>query len=183
MNRSAHRQAGWLAAVLLAGVLTGLGCSEAQELTRDRLHRITFEAEREFAQMVQLWKDRRFAELYARGTLASQGDLSPEAFVRYMGYATRALECCWQTLHGLHSRFAAPDRVYVTARLGFKHKEFLVMHGQHHIVARGATEEETLTFLLQREAHAWRINLFRILALSGVPLDLPGSLVPLFRPY
>jgi len=182
MYRSDHVRAGWLVAVLLSGVLLGIVRSEAQELTRGRIHRITFEAEREFVQMVQLWKDRRFAELYARGTLASQGDLSPEAFARYMGYATRPLQCCWQTMQGLHSRFAAPDRVYVTARLGFKHKEFLVVHGQHRIVARGAAEEETLTFLLQREAHTWRIDLFRILALSGVPLDLPGSLAPFFRP-
>jgi hypothetical protein len=39
-------------------------------------------------------------------------------------------------------------------------------------------KEETLTFLLQLEDDAWRIDLFRILALSGIPLEIPG--VPFF---
>jgi hypothetical protein len=149
--------------------------STAQELTPHDVNRILLEAERSFAQIVQLWKEGRFAELYTYGTFASQADLSPEAFEYYMGHATRTLQCCWQTIQDIQSRFESPERVYIKARLGFRHREFLVVRGQHRFIARGFLAEETLTFLLQHEDQAWRLDLFRILALSGVPLDLPGA--------
>jgi hypothetical protein len=174
----------WLTGALCLGVLlVGVLHVKAQELTRDDINRTIFEAERGFAHVVQLWKDMRFAELYEHGTFASQVDLSPEGFVRYMGYATRMLQCCWETIQDLQGRFDSLNRVYVKARLGFKNKEFLVMRGQQRFVARGFVEEETLTFLMQFEDQRWRIDLFRVLALSGVPLELPGHSSPFFRPY
>jgi hypothetical protein len=160
--------------VVVLYLLTMQTSSTAQELTSHDINRILLEAERGFAQIVQLWKDGRFAELYTYGTFASQVDLSPEAFEHHMGRATRTLECCWQTMQDIQSRFESSERVYVKARLGFKHKEFLVMRGQHRFIARGFLAEETLTFLLQYEEQAWRLDLFRILALSGVSLEFPG---------
>ena len=160
--------------VFVLSLLTMWSNGIAQELTSHDIHRIRLEAERGFAQIIQLWKDGRFAELYTYGTFASQVDLSPEAFVYHMGHATRTLQCCWQTIQGVESRFDSPERVYVKARLGFKRREFLVVRGQHRFIARGFLAEETLTFLLQQEEQAWRLDLFRILALSGVPLELPS---------
>lgn len=172
-----------LTGALWVGLLAGVLQSSAQELTRDDIYHITFEAERGLAHIVQLWKDVRFAELYEHGTFASQVDLSPEAFVHHMGRATRTLQCCWETIQELQGRFDSPMRVYVKARLGFKNKEFLVVRGQQRFVARGFLKEETLTFLLQFEDQRWRIDLFRVLALSGVPLELPGHTFPFVRPY
>ena len=172
-----------LTGALLLGLLAGALQSSAQELTRDDINRITFEAERGFAHIVRLWKDMRFAELYEHGTFASQVDLSPEGFAHHMGHATRTLQCCWETIQELQGRFDSPTRVYVKGRLGFKNKEFLVVRGQQRFVARGFLEEETLTFLVQFEDQRWRIDLFRVLALSGVPLEFPGQMFPFFRPY
>ena len=58
-----------------------------------------------------------------------------------------------------------------------------MVRGQQRFVARGFLEEETLTFLVQFEDQRWRIDLFRVLALSGVPLEFPGHTFPFFRPY
>ncbi len=176
----------WL---LLVGmvVLGGYGYSaQAQELTQEDVHRITFEAQRTFEHIVQLWKDQRAAELYGFGTFLSQSDISPEAFERYMSYATRTLQCCWETLRNVSTRFVNPDQVYVRGLLGFKNKEYLVVRGNERFVARGFAERETLTFLLQFEDQHWRIDLFRILALSGASLDIPGTPLQwqrLGRPY
>lgn len=173
----------FFACVLLYAVLASGLRGVAQELSANERQSIAFEAERAFAHILRLWKDGRFAELYAFGTFASQSDLSPEAFVRYMHYATRTLQCCWSTLQDVRSRFVSPDQVYVQARIGFKNKEFLVIRGQHRIIARGFVEEETLTFLLERDAETWHIDLFRVLALSGVPLDVRDYVYPRWRPY
>jgi hypothetical protein len=169
---------------LLFGMLFGVLQRHAYALTQDEINRIAFVAQRSFEHIVQLWKDEAFAELYDHGTFASQVDISPEGFTRYMGYATRSLQCCWRTIQAIESIVEAPDKVYVKARLGFKNKEFLVLRGQHRFLARGFAEEETLTFLLQHEREQWRVDLFRILALSGVPVEIPGY-PPLFfrRPY
>ena len=79
----------WCPGLGLVGVLViclfvrpGLGL--AQELTPNDLKRIAFAAQRGFEHILQLWKDQRFAELYEFGTFASQVDISPEAFARFM---------------------------------------------------------------------------------------------------
>lgn len=56
----------------------------------------------------------------------------------------------------------------------FKNKESLVMRGQYHFIAGGFAEQETLTFAVRWEESRWRIDLFRILALSDVSLAFPG---------
>ena len=176
----------WYRCLVLASVLVVCLCvcpgpGMAQELTPDDLRRIAFTAQRSFEHILQLWKDQRFAELYEFGTFASQVDISPEAFERYMSYATRTLQCCWLLLQNVESRIVAPDTVYVKARIGFKNKEFLVLRGQHRFLARGFAEQETLTFAVRWEEARWRIDLFRVLDLSGVSLEVPGS--SFYRPY
>lgn len=173
----------WLVGVLGLSLWVSPGPGLAQELTAEDLKQIAFTAQRGFEHILQLWKDQRFVELYGFGTFASQVDLSPEAFERYMSYATRTLECCWLLLQNVESRIVAPDTAYVKARVGFKNKEFLVVRGQHHFIARGFAEQETLTFAVRWEEARWRIDLFRILALSGVALELPGSPIYFYRPY
>jgi hypothetical protein len=170
-----------LGGVLVVCLLLCPGPGQAQELTPNDLRRIAFAAQRGFEHILQLWKDQRFAELYEFGTFASQVDISPEAFVRYMSYATRTLECCWLLLQRVESRVVAPDTVYVKARVGFKNKGFLVWRGQYRFLTRGFAEEETLTFALHWEEARWRIDLFRVLDLSGVSLEVPGS--SFYRPY
>ena len=176
----------WCPGLGLVGVLViclfvrpGLGL--AKELTPNDLKRIAFAAQRGFEHILQLWKDQRFAELYEFGTFASQVDISPEAFARYMSYATRTLQCCWLLFQHVENRVVALDTVYVKARVGFKNKEFLVLRGQHRFLARGFAEQETLTFAMRWEEGRWRIDLFRVLDLSGVALEVPGSFF--YRPY
>src|SRR5215510_6446575 len=149
----------------------------AQELSPNDLKQIAFAAQRGFEHILQLWKDQRFAELYEFGTFASQVDISPEAFAHYMSsYATRTLQCCWLLFQHVENRVVAPDTVYVKGRVGFKDKTFLVLRGQHRFIARDFAAQETLTFAMRWEEGRWRIDLFRVLDLSGVALELPGAL-------
>ena len=170
-----------LVGVLVICLFVRPGPGLAQELTPNDLKRIAFVAQRGFEHILQLWKDQRFAELYEFGTFASQVDISPEAFARYMSYATRTLQCCWLLFQHVENRVVALDTVYVKARVGFKNKEFLVLRGQHRFLARGFAEQETLTFAMRWEEGRWRIDLFRVLDLSGVALEVPGSFF--YRPY
>jgi len=179
-----HRGIWRMGILLVLIILFSVPQSNADDLTQEEVIRIAFDARRSFEHIMQLWKDNDFVQLYEFGTFASQVDISPEGFERYMGYATRSLKCCWQTVQNIESIVDAADRVYVKARVGFKNKEFLILRGQNRYVARGFAEEETLTFLLQHERQQWRIDLFRILALSGVPVEIPGYPPLLFRrPY
>ena len=170
-----------LVGVLVICLFVRPGPVLAQELTPNDLKRMAFAAQRGFEHILQLWKDQRFAELYEFGTFASQVDISPEAFARYMSYATRTLQCCWLLFQHVENRVVALDTVYVKARVGFKNKEFLVLRGQHRFLARGFAEQETLTFAMRWEEGRWRIDLFRVLDLSGVALEVPGSFF--YRPY
>ena len=170
-----------LVSVLVLSLFVSPVSGIAQELTTDDLRYIAFTAQRGFEHILQLWKDQRFAELYEFGTFASQVDISPEAFARFMSYATRTLQCCWLLFQHVESRVVALDTVYVKARVGFKNKEFLVLRGQHRFLARGFAEQETLTFAMRWEEGRWRIDLFRVLDLSGVALEVPGSFF--YRPY
>jgi len=170
-----------LVSVLLISLFGSPVPGMTQELTIDDLRHIAFTAQRGFEHILQLWKDKRFAELYEFGTFASQVDLSPEAFERYMSYASRTLECCWLLLQNVESHVVAPDMVYVKARVGFKNTGFLVMRGQHRFIARGFAAQETLTFPVRWEAARWRIDLFRVLALSGISFESPGTFF--YRPY
>ena len=113
--------------VIILSLLTGLRSGTAQEQTTHESKLIAFAAERSLAHLVRLWKDKRFDALYKLGTFASQVDISPEGFERQMGFATRTLQCCWQTIQDIGSTVESPHRVYVKARLGFKTKEFLVV--------------------------------------------------------
>ncbi len=162
-----------LVCTITLSMLGSLRPGAAQHVTGGASHRIAFDAQRAFARIVKLWKDKQFEELYAAGTFASQVDISPEGFERYMGYATRSLQCCWRTMQDVKTTVDSSQHVYVQARLGFKNQEYLIIRGRHRYIARGFAEEETLTFMLRYERQQWRIDLFRILALSGVPLDLP----------
>ena len=170
-----------LVGVLLVCLLVCPVPGRAQELTPNDLRQIAFAAQRGFEHILRLWKDQRFAELYEFGTFASQVDISPEAFARYMSYATRTLECCWLLFQHVESRVVAPDTVYVKGRVGFKDKTFLVLRGQHRYIARDFAAQETLTFAVRWEEARWRIDLFRVLELSGVALEVPGSFF--YRPY
>jgi hypothetical protein len=167
--------------LLACYVLTPL--NQAQALSQAEIHVIALNAERSFTHIVELWKDQRFDDLYEVGTFASQSDISPEGFSRYMSYATRDLQCCWRMLQDVQTTVDIPERAYIRARLGFKNKEYLVWRGQDRYVARGFAEEETLTFVLQYERQQWRIDLFRILELSGIALEIPAYPVPYWRPY
>ena len=177
MGRQYHRLG--LVGVLVFSLCVSPVPGTAQELTPDDLKNMAFAAQRGFEHILQLWKDQRFAALYEFGTFASKVDLSPEAFERYMSYATRTLQCCWLLLQHVESRVVAPDTVYVKARVGLKNKEFLMVRGQHRFIARGFAEQETLTFTMRWEEARWRLDLFHILALSGVSLEFPGF----YRPY
>ena len=155
----------------------------ARGLTRSDINAIALNAERRFTHIVRLWKDQRFEDLYDLGTFASQVDISVEGFIRYMGYATRSLQCCWRMIQDVKTTVDSPERVYIQARLGFKNKEFLVLRGQHRYIARGFDEEETLTFVLHHERQQWRIDLFQILGLSGIDMEIPAYPVRPWRPY
>lgn len=169
--------------VIFLALLLSMGLSHAQDFSDVERQRIAFTAQRGFEQIVQLWKDKRFEDLYTFGTFASQAELSPEAFEQYMRHATRTLQCCWATLQDVTSRFETVDRIYIKGRFGFRNKEFLVVRDRERFVARAFLEEETLTFLVQREEERWRVDLFRILALSGTPLEIPGAPFFLHRHY
>jgi hypothetical protein len=131
---------------LLLGMLCGMLPRDTDAISQEEVNRIAFDAQRRFEHIVQLWKDEEFAALYDLGTFASQVDISPEGFARYMEFATRSLQCCWRTIQAIESIVDTPDKVYIKARLGFKNKEFLVLRGQHRFLARGFAEDETLTF-------------------------------------
>ena len=120
MLQQCHRLG--LVGVLVLSLLVRAVPGTAQELSADDLKQMAFAAQRGFEHILQLWKDQHFAELYEFGTFASQVDLSPEAFERYMSYATRTLQCCWLLLQQVESRIVAPDTAYVKARVVSKTK-------------------------------------------------------------
>jgi hypothetical protein len=109
------------------------------------------EALKGFEQILDLWRDGRFAELYDRTT--GGGKESRERFAARLSGAPLKPACCWEKMQDVTVSAKHADAVTVRARIGLE--------------GGMGSEYRTRSFQLVREDGVWKASRSDILALSG----------------
>jgi len=133
---------------ILACLLTALPLWGKQEIAD--AEGLRSEAVHGFEEILDLWRDGRYADLYHR-TLISGKD-TQESFTRKMSSARLKPSCCWEKMQDVGVSIRTPVNVVVRAKLGLD--------------APTGMEYKTKSFKLAKEDGVWRISRSDLLALA-----------------
>lgn len=111
------------------------------------------EAERGFGEILDLWRDAKYDELYDR-TMAG-GKQTKEAFIGRIAAAPCRPACCWEKLQEVRVTIKSDDTVVIRAKVGLEER------------VATSTSTKTRDFKLAKEDGLWRISQADILFLSG----------------
>lgn len=109
------------------------------------------EARQGFEQILDLWRDGKYGELYDR--TISSGKETKERFVARLAGAPSKPACCWEKMQDVKVSAKKENAVTVRAKVGLE--------------GGGGTEYKTRSFKLVKEDGVWKISQSDILALSG----------------
>ena len=109
------------------------------------------EVQRDFEKILDLWRDGRYADLYAR-TVAG-GRESKERFAKKLADAPRKPVCCWEKMQEVKITVKDDATALVRAKLGFE--------------GGGETEFVTRTFKLRKEEGVWQLSQADIFSLAS----------------
>jgi hypothetical protein len=112
---------------------------------------LQMEARRGLEQILDLWRDGKYGELFERTT--GSGKESKERFAARLAGAPMKPACCWEKMQDVTVSARHADAVTVKARIGLE----------------GVTGSEyrTRSFKLVKEEGVWKVSRSDILALSG----------------
>lgn len=104
---------------LLAFLLVTLSIIPAQARNRATSAATGSEQEvlRDFGQILDLWRNGRYADLYQR---TSGGKASMEQFAKKLASAPRKPACCWEKMQDAQVSLKSERAASVRARLGFE---------------------------------------------------------------
>jgi hypothetical protein len=108
------------------------------------------EATRGFEEILELWRDGRYDDLYGR-TLISGKD-TKEAFTRTMSSGRLKPSCCWERVQEVGVSVRTPVNVVIRAKLGLEGSEGM--------------EYKTKSFKLAKEDGIWRIAQSELVSLA-----------------
>jgi len=139
-----------LVLVVLA-VLVGTVCFARVKAPIAGEDEIKAEAEQRFGEILDLWHEKKFDELYDKTVVG--GRQSRENFADSLRTAPYRPACCWQQKQDVSVTVKSPKKVVVRAKIG--------LEGPGDIVYR------TGSFKLRKEDGIWRVSRNDILSLSG----------------
>lgn len=122
------------------------------DLTPGEKARIGSSAEEALREVISLWKDGKYEELYEYGYRTNQVSLSKENFIRRMNNKSWKLSTARETIRDVATDVVSPRSVYVRARLEFRRK------------TGGETRVVTETFQMTMEGDRWRTGLYKIIS-------------------
>ena len=136
-------------------------------VSEDEKAEVVASAKAALMEMVTLWHDERYGELYDYGTLHSQQKLSREEFEKRMRRAKKRLECCWATIQEVNGVYQSASEVHLKAKMGYRPPDVINLprKGSVHVSEETVFEHETFYLIYQNDR--WHINLFQILKMSG----------------
>lgn len=107
---------------------------------------------RQFSQILDLWRDGRYEELYERTATGGKG--SKEGFAKRLGSAPRRPACCWEKMQDPKVTLKG-ETALVRARLGFEGSV-------------AGTEYVTKSVKLKRENGLWQISQSELFTLGNL---------------
>ncbi len=122
------------------------------DLTPEERRRIGSSAQEALKEVISLWKDGKYEELYEYGYRTNQVSLSKENFIRRMKNKPWELSTAWEAVRDVEADVVSPRSVYVRAKLGFRKK------------TGDETRFVTETFQMTMEGDRWRTGLYKIIS-------------------
>jgi len=113
---------------------------------------LKLEAQQGFAQILELWRDGKYAELYER-SIAS-GSQSKEAFIKKLAASPRRPSCCWEQLQEVRVTVKDDSTVILRAKVGME-------------LVGSASDFRTRPFKLVKEEGVWKAAMADLLSLAG----------------
>lgn len=138
----------FLSAVLLIIPTSLLGA----DLTPEERRRIGSSAEAALKEVISLWKDGKYEELYEYGYRTNQVSLSKENFIRRMKNKSWELSTAREAIRDVEADVVSSRSVYVRAKLEFRRK------------TGDETRFVTETFQMTMEGDRWRTGLYKIIS-------------------
>jgi hypothetical protein len=109
------------------------------------------EAERAFGEILELWHDKKYDDLYDR--TISTGRLTRKSFAGRLAAARHRPACCWQMMQDVRVTVKNDDNVVIRAKIGLE--------------GIGDAEYRTGAFKLRRMDGVWCASRSDILSLAG----------------
>jgi hypothetical protein len=122
-----------------------------KEKERVNVRRIELDVSDAFKNIISLWKDKKFDDLYDCGDRKSHTSMAREDFRKRMEGKGRELATSWETVRDVKVDVKNATLAYVTARIGYRPK------------LGGETRTRTETYEMKLEKETWRINLTKVL--------------------
>ena len=136
--------------ILIISHLLFLTNSGANASTANQEAEKAQQVESAFNELVNLWYEQKFDELYDRFIYKGKGTISKEKFINRMTKEKKKLACCWQKAQDVKIKINSSDKAEVKAKFGFED-----LSNETTYVA---TE---IPFYLKHET--WRVNVKDIL--------------------
>jgi len=114
-------------------------------------HEIRAEAERGFAEIMELWHSGNYDGLYSR--TISRGSMTRKAFAGRLAAAPFRPACCWKQVQDVRTTVKNDDNVTLWAKVGLE--------------GGGDTQYRVRAFKLRNVDGVWRISRADILSLSS----------------
>ena len=126
-------------------------CSAQATTTYMADDEVKAEAERGFAEILELWHNKKFDDLYEK-TLSS-GKQTRKGFTGKLSATPLRPACCWKQMQDVKVTVKNDDNVVIRAKIGME--------------GIGDTEYKTGAFKLRKEDGVWRISRSDLLSLAG----------------
>jgi hypothetical protein len=136
-----------LAAALLALPVTSLQ-GKSLNMANNELQG---EAQKGFEQILDLWRDGKYGELFDRTT--GSGRETRERFAARLAEAPLKPACCWEKMQDVKVSAGQSGVVTIRARIGLE--------------GGMVTEYRTCSFKLLKDEGVWKVSRSEIMALSG----------------
>ena len=137
---------------LLATLLVIPTSLVSADLTPEERRQIGSSAREALKEVISLWKDGKYEELYEYGYRTNQVSLSKENFIKRMKNKSWELSTAWEAVRDVEADVVSPRSVYVRAKLGFRKK------------TGDETRFVTETFQMTMEGDRWRTGLYKIIS-------------------
>lgn len=141
---------------MILAIACGTACAKSAYQSEEEA---ASSAQAAFEEILDLWRDGRYDDLYDRTQLS--GKVAREDFARRLEDASTKPACCWQKLQDVTVHVENNDFAVVRAKIGLE--------------GDGDISYKTRSYKLVRERNVWRISQADLFYLAGAKKKRSGK--------
>ena len=86
------------------------------------------QAKSAFEEIIDLWYEQKFDELYTKFAYKKGGKITKEKFTMRMRKEKKRLACCWQKIQDVKIKLSSSNQALISAKLGFEDQSQKVVY-------------------------------------------------------